>query len=297
MKKRSKLGFSLIETSIAVLVIAILIASIAKGSALIEEARIKSAKSLTQGSPVSAISGLTLWLETTSDQSLQNSSDSYTVEDGNSIKNWNDINPSDIKFTATEATNMPTYKFSGIGGLPTLFFDAASNGTGGDLLTIPYNPNFNSSTFTIFIVTQALQATTDWGAVIMSRDANVSDRKGYNFYKNNVNTQWEFWNGTASTWYTTTTAFTINKPFIFSLYQNSTQARLYQNGTLKTTTNPASTTANNSFNFTIGSANTSNVFMYDGYISEIIYFNRALSDAERKSVESYLSKKYSIGLS
>jgi hypothetical protein len=33
---------------------------------------------------------------------------------------------------------------------------------------------------------------------------------------------------------------------------------------------------------------------FNGYLSEIIIFDRALNSEERKSIEQYLSRKYSI---
>jgi hypothetical protein len=45
--------------------------------------------------------------------------------------------------------------------------------------------------------------------------------------------------------------------------------------------------------FAIGCYSASSRF-FNGYISEVIMFDRALSDDERVTVEKYLSKKYSI---
>lgn len=194
---------------------------------------------------------------------------------------------------------MPSYVQNGIGGIPTLFFDASANGSTGDYLAIPYNAAFNTENFSLFIVTQAIEQTSNWGAVLASRDdVNTSNQKGYNFYKDNSNTEWEFWTGLNSTWnQTKTTALTFKNPEIFCLYKNSTQDRLYKNSILKATSN-TSFTVNNFYPFTIGAINNvAATFYYDGYISEIIYFNRALRDEERTAVEKYLSKKYNISLS
>ncbi len=292
----SKLGFSLIELSVVILVIGILVIGITQGSRIMAESKLKSARALTQGSPVTSTEGLTLWLETTMEKSLQNSSDSYSLTNGQNVKNWNSINPTTTSpLVATESTNMPVYQKDGIGNLPTLFFDAASDSTSGDMLTISFTPLVNSQNFTLFVVTKALEPTTSWGTIIMSRDATASDRKGYNFYKDSVNADWEFWGGNLSSWYQISAAISFNQPYIFSLNRDSANYRLYQNGVLKNSTT-ASYTANTSFPFSIGASNVSGAY-YDGQISEIIYFNRALKNGERQAIESYLSQKYTIKLS
>jgi len=38
----------------------------------------------------------------------------------------------------------------------------------------------------------------------------------------------------------------------------------------------------------------SNTGFHNGYIAEVIIYNRALNTEERKSIEAYLSKKYAI---
>ncbi len=294
MQKSSKFGFSLIELSVVILVIGILVIGITQGSRMIAASKLKSAQSLTQSSPVNSIEGVVLWLEPTSETSLQNSSNSYNVSDNDNIKNWNDINQGTKKFVATESTNMPIYKKDGIGNLPTLFFDAATNGASGDILTINYDASLNSDTFTIFIVTEPLEATTNWGTVIMTRNWNAPTR-GYNIYKNNSNTNWEIWNSGSSP---LTTPVTFSKPVILTVHRHSSTISLYQNSTLKDSNANTTFARNPDNNFTIGSSNSGTpTFYYDGYISEIIVFNCALKQTEITSVEQYLSQKYSIKLS
>lgn len=291
MKNKTRLGFSLLELSVTLAAIGVIVIGITQGTIVVQKAKLRSARALTQNSPVNVISGVTLWLEPTLPQSLQNSALSYNVKDGDSIKNWYDINPSDMQFTATIGY-APTYKLNGIGGLPTLFFDAASNATSGKALSISRNDNFETSTFTLFVVTQALEQTSDWGTVIMSRDGTAGDLKGYNIYKQNTNATWQFWTGYASSWNQTTATIEFNKPAILTAYRSSTQAKFYKNGGTPNTLSASYTPNTSSSAFCIG-YNCSTLY-YDGYISEIIYFNRALSDNERKSVENYLSKKYGI---
>ena len=65
MKNHSKLAFSLIELSVVILIIGILVLGVTQGSRMMYEAKLKSAISLTQSSPVISMENLVLWLEPT----------------------------------------------------------------------------------------------------------------------------------------------------------------------------------------------------------------------------------------
>ena len=88
--KRSLKAFSLIEISIVILIIGILIVGVTQSSRLVSQAKINSAKALTQSSPASSIPGLSFWIETSNPQE---SLSDENIEDGESIAVWNDINP------------------------------------------------------------------------------------------------------------------------------------------------------------------------------------------------------------
>ena len=93
-------AFSLIELSIVILIIGILIAGITQSSRLIRAMKIQSARSLTLSSPVPSFKGITLWLESTLDESF----DSTEAQDQLQISTWKDINPqSSYKNNATQS--------------------------------------------------------------------------------------------------------------------------------------------------------------------------------------------------
>jgi hypothetical protein len=260
---------------------------------LVAQSRLTTARALTKSSPVTSISGLQLWFEPTSETSFKNASNVYEAEDGDKISSWLNSNILAPSFVVNQVSSasQPTYTLNGIGGLPTLFFNANTAGTSGNYLMLNYDSAFNSVNFTIFIVTEPIEATTTWGTVIMSRDANATDRKGYNIYKNDVSTQFQLWTGNASTWYQLTSAISFNQPVILTALRDNINDKFYKNNSLQQSTVSPFTT-NQSFNFYIGSA-TSGAF-YDGYISEIIYYDRALKSDELQAVSDYLTKKYNI---
>ncbi len=290
---QKKYAFSLIELSIVVLIIGILIAGVTQGSRLVNQSRLTTVRSLTRNSPVASISGLQLWFEPTLETSFKNASNAYEIEDGDKISNWLNSNAVAPSFIVTQPTPalQPTYILHGINNLPTLFFDANNAGSSGNAFTMNYDNAFNSPNFTIFVVTEPLEATTTWGTIIMSRDANASDRKGYNIYKNDISTQWQLWTGNLSTWYQITTAISFDQPLILTALRDNVSSKLYTNNILQSSVvSPFNN--NKSINFYIGSA-TFGAY-YDGYISEIIYYDRALKSEERQSVNDYLAKKYNI---
>ena len=64
-KSRPRSAFSLIEISIVILIIGILIAGVIQGGKLLQKFRLQTARSLTNSSVVSEITGLVAWYEST----------------------------------------------------------------------------------------------------------------------------------------------------------------------------------------------------------------------------------------
>jgi prepilin-type N-terminal cleavage/methylation domain-containing protein len=67
-KKEKKKAFSLIELSVVMILIGLLAVGVIGGQALIQQAQVAKARSLTSSSPVMIVEDLSLWLETTLDQ-------------------------------------------------------------------------------------------------------------------------------------------------------------------------------------------------------------------------------------
>jgi len=288
-------AFSMVEISVVVLIIGILIAGISKGTDLYQEYRINSARSLTTNSVVPRIADLNLWLETTNQKSIQNSNDSFAISDGQNIKNWFETNPLSIKkliANQNSESSQPKYKINGISGLPSVFFDANATGSAGKSLTIAYNDSLNTPTFTIFIVTQPAEVTSEWGAIFMSRTSS-SPLRGYNFYKNQNNTGYEFWIGDNTIWRNLVSGSIIfNRPIIATLLHKASSKSLYINSALQGSDNFVA--LKNTVNPVIMGQEYGNRYFFDGYISEVIYYGRDLADNERTLVENYLKQKYQI---
>ncbi len=126
-KLKPNKGFSLIEISIVILIIAILVYGISTGIDLYKDAKISTAKNLTTKSPVSRISELSLWLEASDSQKIECYGATKTCTNNGKIKIWFDINPTTIdKINVGRNNNgdgAPTYVEDGINGLPSINFN------------------------------------------------------------------------------------------------------------------------------------------------------------------------------
>ena len=126
-KLKPNKGFSLIEISLIILIIAILVYGISTGIDLYKDAKISTAKNLTTKSPVSRISELSLWLEASDSQKIECYGATKTCTNNGKIKIWFDINPTTIdKINVGRNNNgdgAPTYVEDGINGLPAINFN------------------------------------------------------------------------------------------------------------------------------------------------------------------------------
>jgi prepilin-type N-terminal cleavage/methylation domain-containing protein len=295
MKKNinSNKAFSLIELSIVILIIGILVAGVTSSSRLVKRMKLMSAQNITKSSPVPTIKDLTLWYETTLDESFDNAEES----DATPITSWFDMNTqSSYKVNGSQPTlaNKPKYTENVINGLPSIFFD------GVDDHIIVNSAGISGKGLSIFIVSQRKALGTFQGLISginpLTMNDEASNAGGFQaFYDGNGGAYITLSGGV---WYSAV-AQTVprdNVPFIASTFFNGTNNIGYLN------TNVGSTVAGapifNVDRLYIGSRYVNNPTQYYwGYISEIIIFNRGLNTEERLAVTSYLSKKYAIKVS
>jgi hypothetical protein len=266
-----------------VLIIGILIAGVTQGSRLIRQSQIKTAQNQTTNSPVNATPGLNLWLETTLDGSIISTTNGTAPENGDLISAWNDINNQDpSKNNATQATsaNQPTYVLNGLHGLPVLSFDGNS-----DVLNVG-NGIITGSTYTIITVLQRRASTA--GAILGGTNNLTGVSVGYG-----SNTQVWIYNGYGGQdWsvYTVAAYSTPNADIMTFTNDPSRNTVFYLDGvsqgsqTRNLYTYPAS--------YSIGFS--ANVGRFNGYVAEIIIYNRLLKASERTSIENYLARKWAI---
>ncbi len=287
MKKNA---FSLVEISIVIVVISILIAGIMEGRILVKKAKVSEAKTQTVNSPVANIGGLLLWYETTLEESFESSE----AKDDNIISTWYDLNPNvdTVKNNATQSTasNRPKYKTNRINGLPAISFTRANS----NFLAFDGTGIANSA-FTIFIVEQRTSNDSPnsfFGGTSTENNSNLSFA-----YQNESIVIDQNNNGLSKTIFST---YTIPTPRIHSFTFNFSTKNYFVNGLEMSLTGTGS-----SYDITkplaafIGASLGANrkagsEKYFQGDIGEVIIFKKALSTDDRKEVEKYLGKKWSI---
>jgi prepilin-type N-terminal cleavage/methylation domain-containing protein len=296
MKHSSAKAFSLIELSIVILIIGILIAGIVQGSRLIEESRLSSARAQTMSSPVASIPDLMLWIESTSEKSF----DDEEQEDASNINNWYDINPqSSSKFTFTTIDErQPIYRKNAINNLPAIKFDGEDA-----FMEMADFPNILNDVTVIFVV-NSLSAAYNGPVLAKRTDPGINIQISF-IPGTGADTGWQFCSGNISDGYCLytlpSTSLEINKVYITSIVYiaesiSSTALRFFENGEQVSNRSTISDLVPTAVDgkLTLGDAND---YSFNGYIGEVIIFDRALKDEERISIEEYLGKKWGVRIS
>lgn len=284
-----KLAFSLLELSIVLIIISALMIAVIKGSDLIDQAKLSSARQKTANSPVLKINNLVLWLET----SLPNSFLDTEGVDGAKISTWNDVSGANLKTpnNATQNTvaNQPTYLKVGINGLPSVQFNGTPSGVGNANFSYLQLANgataslFSGNVFTVFIVYNLDVSGTHY--LIGHQNGWTTWRLFQDGFQSNQATG------------TFTLSSTIQTSNIISVVGSDLLVSQYRNGATNGTIVKTVGSYLENSPIWIGGAETGGYYSLDGMMSEIIVFNRTLSDQERKDVERYLSDKYQITIS
>jgi len=292
-KIKSNSAFSLIELSIVILIIGIIIAGVTQGSRLVAQFKLSTARTLTKSSPVSSISGIVGWWESTSEESFAGN-DPEEVPDGGTdgVSIWYDINPQASQknnATSDDPSTNPGYtsKVTTINALPTIRFNGSNffhyDGT-----------SLANSDYSVFIVEQRTANNIDNMIISASGTSMGANEALLVGYGSNTIFAWAQY---ANDGHIDIDGFSSVIPKIHSLIFNSRAASpkiYYLNGAVQvmdfTGADPAHR-LDSYENATFANFQNGN---YQGNVGEIIIFNRGLKREERQSIESYLSKKWGI---
>ncbi len=291
MKNFHKKAFSLVELSMVILIIGILIAGVSQGIDLYQDMRLATARSLTQNSRVNRIEDLTMWFETTSEQSFEKPN----PNDGDRIALWKNINfklSNRIDVTQSTLASKPFYVRNAINNIPALRFD------NGQLLiasNVKISEIVSSDQATVFMVQNNFSGditTTTFGWTAGSNRFQSHAQEGNRVlidYGDMSNP-----NGGR----TTTPILTdfLNQNKIITFVKNASNVKIKINSALLINSSSSSATMDMSLSadFSIGKFLPDNNYFFLGYIGEFIVFKKALTDAEINDVEKYLSKKWAI---
>ena len=299
MKNFHKKAFSLVELSMVILIIGILIAGVSQGIDLYQDSRLATARSLTKNSRVGRIPDLVSWYETTNENVFSEGTTSFTniekIQADQKINRWKDSNPNSIyKYDATQTTsaNQPKIIFDNDTSLPIVRFDGNPRYLALPDGTVPYG---NSEYTVIFISKYDSSCSNRCGVLCSGNYGTNNQTNAFRYTISTAKNVYNYW------WFTDIVspenAISPNKFQIFVFDYNKATRNIYINGTnVKSISSSGreSTKLNNSIGLTCLTNCSGGREYLIGSIAELIIYDRALLNSERKDIEKYLSKKWSI---
>ncbi len=280
--KIKKAAFSLIELSIVILVIGILVIGITQGSRIMHSAKTSKIDALRLNSPIISMSDLLMWYDATSKDSYANSN---AIKDGDTITTLKDLNPQSAN--KIDLTGTATYLESSINGLPAIDFNGSSQYLDSSISAS------TAGSVTIMAVVN-IDNITALSGIVTTYGTWLAGSIHFNVYLNKFEVSINPGGGAKLT----TPNIQIGKSYIVtviiipggktSCYVNSVAATPYANS--------GNVVTNLRISLAKWYNGTSNTRFFNGRIGEVVIFGRALKDNERKAVEDYLSKKWSIAL-
>jgi hypothetical protein len=232
----------------------------------------------------STLSGLTLWLK----------ADSLALSDGQRIQTWPDESGNGRDFTQGTGGQRPLLKTGILNGMSVVRFDGVNDNIGS---SVGWQTFFSVSDATAFVVYKRRgNPSATYGTLFSDESAGSAEKVGMRdaslgtvlVCMNNDGNQ-----DTASKTGLTGEAYIAT--WLHTGGNLSAGANDTRDSGLSTVASGATITPNN-FNVSLGAEVTAATNYYNGDIAEVLFFNVALSEADRISVESYLAQKYGIEL-
>ena len=276
--KNKKRGFSLVEFSIVLIVIAVLFVAITQGQFLLNNSKVTIAANITKSAPMIKMENFIIWYETTS-------KNSFNQDDIETISTWYNLAP-EAKSNNASSGNAPTFKRDGINSLPALNFNGSSNYLAFD------GANLANKSYTIFTVEKRLSSknenyfisgisAADNDSLLLGYGSNTAMTFGQ--VNNNYNVTIESYENPIPRIHT----FRFSPSFEKNYAINGASQILVPSGT----PNPSQGLI--SFNNAQIGRFQNNKY-YEGDIGEIIIFNRYLNNDEKSEIENYLAEKWRI---
>ncbi len=252
------------------------------GAALVAllSGRVAATSSVVAALAPGAINNLLLWLKADALQGLS---------DGQTATTWPDSSAGSYNFTAT---NTPLYRTAVRSGLPALSFQAGDS----DYFEFPLTSALNPAEFTIAFVCAVTGAAGTIRSPLTNRGNTGPTRKGLHFYAESGNT----WTGTVanSDWQALSAGtVTTGDWTILSMSQGGGERQtLFKNGDLMGTQIVPGYLVNDTNTFRIGAGENAGPadYFFEGFIAEVVYIGRVLSDTELAGLQCYLSNRYAI---
>jgi prepilin-type N-terminal cleavage/methylation domain-containing protein len=279
--KNKPSAFTLIELSAVVAIIGILIAGVMTANGLVKKSKIAAAQSLTKASPINGIQNNDLWLESSQESSFKDNESSS----GDVVTTWYDQKNATNKSLITVVGTGPIYSNT-INYIHAVKF----NGSNANYLKLEDASFLNKNSYTIFVVEkrQSNSSNNYFLGDSAQTSTNQSLLLGYSADGSVIHSQSGSTLASASTANVDSYANYNDKPRVFTFnFDTNSGSKTYINGTLSGQNTTNLTPLSNVTSLSIGKG-------YSGEIGEIAIFSRSLKSDERKAVEDYLAKKWSV---
>ncbi|MFC1659709.1 LamG-like jellyroll fold domain-containing protein, partial [Pseudomonadota bacterium] len=203
---------------------------------------------------------------------------------GSNISTWSDKSGSGNDVSQETTDNQPDYDTTGLNSKPSILF------TGSEYLRDESGSSSfvfdGTADYSIFVVIKSNDLTTDqrilarWGSGNGQYALSTLSSSKIHFYRN------------VSPWgMVHNTIINTSNAYYISYTYDSTNINGYINGIGQSATYGA--VATSSYKLTLG-ARSDLVEHFKGYISEVLFYNKALNSTEINEVEVYLSNKWGI---
>jgi len=318
LRKKNK-AFSLVELSVVIVIVMIMIAGLIQSSRLIGAMRISTARNVTQSSAMPWINYIVTWYDATAADAFLESE----TDDGDKISRWNgaEVRYSDrINLDQVDDAKKPIFTSNGMYGLPSVKFDGIDDYLGSENLEQLILTYRSASVFIVFepktIVSDEKRSIL-YQPSVCGREFDV----GYNFSsKGNFGLSSGSGSDCGGQINATTSGIDFavqNEKIVASLivYQspmevgNTSNIKIFRNGysqTVSAVSNGYTSAliestkkySDGSNRVYVGARKASDnavpTSFFNGFLGEMIVFNRSLNNEDRKEIEKYLGKKWGI---
>lgn len=228
-----------------------------------------------------------LWLDAADSNTIYSDTAGTTLAStGGTVARWNDKSSNANFFSQATAGNRPTYTAAGQNTLNVITFTRASS----NFITANAPsalPSGNSAYSSFVVARSTLGATVQmflrWGGTTSGTAVQLYMNGSSQLETNYLNV------GTS-----TDNAVITNNTFMFSSSTTTASGNYFRNGTAFTTITSAVGYNIGTSAGLVGAATSTSDFL-NGFVSEVILYNRNLGSNERQNVEGYLAWKWGLG--
>lgn len=228
-----------------------------------------------------------IWLD-----AMDVSNNGTTPSNGSAVTRW--YNKSDSGFTLSNQSNSslrPTYNQTGMNGLPALQFGL--NDADGLMLFPTNNDSMLNGDWTMVVVAKYFVTNDgDWNAVV----GNEAGDAGFAFYidrrdnggrtRTKINGSQQYAN-----------SYESGTDFVLTLTKEGGKIKVYMNGLLETEVTASSANIETSKAFYLGQRDGGNAnasWYHRGPISEVLFYDRLISNDKINYLEGYLMHKWNF---